>query len=273
MSNQDIDKALVILQKTHDGDDLSPTHLKILEMYVNGHLNEKGLREFEKIYESVANGTYVQPWHLGVEHMTYDHEGYIYFKGRQVEHYSRHWAYSLDAKRQLIQLQQYCLFLESRGEKIGGWPWAKCGWTHQGKYAEAFAQSKQAELDTLMTSDWSVLFSHIKVLTGGGYESFLMPGHPSKDEVRASDEFRDLVLYETVDESNGIEVSTYAYGEGRRWAHATPEELGIIDLCFDYLKDRELAALVSEDRYGARESGEQNGGDYGYGDDEDECER
>lgn len=74
-----IDNILAILQKTHDGDDFSPQHLKLVELGINGYLNEAGLAVLDELYETVAAGTYQKPYHLGVEHMTLDHEGYVYF--------------------------------------------------------------------------------------------------------------------------------------------------------------------------------------------------
>ena len=44
--------------------------------------------------------------------MTRDHDGFVYFKDTQVEHYSNFWAYTLDAKASLTKLQHQCLFLE-----------------------------------------------------------------------------------------------------------------------------------------------------------------
>jgi hypothetical protein len=46
-----INKAIEILQKTNDGDDLTKFELKIVEMAVNNHLNEKGKKKFEEIYQ------------------------------------------------------------------------------------------------------------------------------------------------------------------------------------------------------------------------------
>lgn len=90
-----IQKVLDILEGSHDGDDLSPPHLKLTEMAVNGFLNENGIKLIDEIYEQVTSGTYTKPYLQGVEFMTQDHDGYIYFKEHSVEHYSRPWAYVL----------------------------------------------------------------------------------------------------------------------------------------------------------------------------------
>jgi len=50
-----IDHACEILQKTRDGEDLSPWHLKLVELAVNDFLSEKGKENFQKLYASVSS--------------------------------------------------------------------------------------------------------------------------------------------------------------------------------------------------------------------------
>ena len=45
-----INKAIEIIRATNDGNDLTGFELKIVEMAVNNHLNEKGKEKFEEIY-------------------------------------------------------------------------------------------------------------------------------------------------------------------------------------------------------------------------------
>lgn len=73
-----------ILERTHDGDDLSPQHLSMIQWAANDQLNDAGITELKKLHAQVMGGVYKSPYHLGVEFMTYDHEGFIYFKGQQV---------------------------------------------------------------------------------------------------------------------------------------------------------------------------------------------
>jgi hypothetical protein len=73
--------ACEIIRATNDGDDLAPEHLKLVEMAVNGFLNEKGWQAFKDLHEQVKAG-YKKPWAFGVENLTQDHEGYIYWKGK-----------------------------------------------------------------------------------------------------------------------------------------------------------------------------------------------
>lgn len=121
--NRPIDICIEILQKTNDGNDLAPWHLKLLELAANQGLNEAGEIALYELYEQVKNG-YKKPWHLGIKHMTKDHEGYIYYKGRQVEHYSFHDDPGQKRERKsLRKLQRNMLFLESIGQPptLGNW--------------------------------------------------------------------------------------------------------------------------------------------------------
>ncbi|MBZ0296795.1 MAG: hypothetical protein K8L99_29815 [Anaerolineae bacterium] len=120
--------AIDILRQTNDGDDLAPEHLKLLEMAVNQGLSEEGETAFHALYENVQQG-YTRPWFHGIEHLTIDHEGFVYWKGNQVEHYSPSWAYSDEAKVQARELAQRCLLLERTGREVNTtnviWNWDK----------------------------------------------------------------------------------------------------------------------------------------------------
>jgi hypothetical protein len=81
-----IDKALEIIEVTHDGNDLSPPHLKLTELAVNGFLNEEGKLAFEELYRNATKpGGYTVPWFHDIEHLTRDHQGYVRWKGNRVE--------------------------------------------------------------------------------------------------------------------------------------------------------------------------------------------
>ena len=109
------DIAIAILRKTNDGDDLDPQHLKLLEMAVNGFLNDKGEAAFEELYASVQAG-YQKPWLHGVENLTIDHVGYVRWKGTIVEHYELSSAYSAESRVEAQELGRRCRILESRGK-------------------------------------------------------------------------------------------------------------------------------------------------------------
>src|SRR5207237_975931 len=112
-----IDKALEIIRATHDGNDLSPPHLKLVESAVNGFLTEQGKLAFEELYRNATKpGGYTVPWFHGIEHLTRDHQGYVRWKGHQVEHYDSPSCYSEEARQAAEEVARRCRILESRGE-------------------------------------------------------------------------------------------------------------------------------------------------------------
>ncbi len=110
------EKAITIISLTHDGNDLSPSHLHLTECAVNGMLNDHGWQAFDSLYDTVLNGQYSQPWLQGIEHITVDHEGYIYYKGHCVEHYD--YPYDPSNKDDLEGLAERCRHLEQLGIKL-----------------------------------------------------------------------------------------------------------------------------------------------------------
>lgn len=114
MSASLTDHAIEILQKTNDGEDLDPKHLKIVEYAVNGLLNQTGLHLFYDLLENVRGG-YVRPWFHGVEHVTRNHQGYVLWKGVAIEHYSGAYAHSDEAAENIRELARRCAILEGKG--------------------------------------------------------------------------------------------------------------------------------------------------------------
>jgi hypothetical protein len=110
------DKAIDIIKATDDGDRLDPRHLKLVEMAVNGELSERGIETFNELHKTVITTGYVKPFFHGIEHLTIDNEGFVYWKGKEVEHYNLSWAYSDEAKKQAIELARRCKIIEERGE-------------------------------------------------------------------------------------------------------------------------------------------------------------
>ena len=109
------DKAIEILQATSDGDKLASIDLSLVEGAVNGFLTTEGIKAFNKLHETVVTGKYKHPWFHGIENMTIDDVGFIYWKGAIVEHYEQPWAYSKDAKESAQELKRRCEILESKG--------------------------------------------------------------------------------------------------------------------------------------------------------------
>lgn len=114
MSTDLCDHAIEILSLTHDGDDLDPTHLKLVEMGVNGVLNDNGVQAFNALLADVRKG-YTKPWFHGVEHITRDHDGNVRWKGTAIEHYSGPSIHSEQAAEAVRELARRCLLLEAQG--------------------------------------------------------------------------------------------------------------------------------------------------------------
>ena len=111
----DNEKAQYILQNTSDGNMLAPKHLKLVEMGINGLLNGNGKKAFDELYDLVSAG-YVEPWFHGIEHMTKDHNGYVYWRGHDIEHYSYH-SFE-EEKRNALKLGERCRELERWGYPV-----------------------------------------------------------------------------------------------------------------------------------------------------------
>ena len=107
------EKAIEILQRTHDGDDLAPEHLKLIELAVNDVHTESGQVAFEQLHTQVTGGTYVEPWYHDIEYLRKDHHGYVYWKGIQVDHYS--FDKYEDAHEAALELADRCRTLEMLG--------------------------------------------------------------------------------------------------------------------------------------------------------------
>ena len=135
MSTHYCEMAIEILQRTHDGDDLDPSDLKLVELAVNGFLNEAGKLAFAELHSNVTKpDDYTRPWFLGIEHVTRDHEGYIYWKGVAVEHFD-HDVWTEDGWRDRMRadaekLAARCKILEEIGDKptlnSAAWRWEDC---------------------------------------------------------------------------------------------------------------------------------------------------
>src|SRR4051812_33518409 len=84
------EKVLEILERTNNGNALAPKHLNLAQCVVNKKANEHGLRVFEELYNQVKEGAYDKTgvYLYDVEHITKDHQGYIYYKGQHIDHFS-----------------------------------------------------------------------------------------------------------------------------------------------------------------------------------------
>lgn len=121
--------ACEIVKETRDGEDLAPEHLWLVENAVNGFLNETGTEKFKALHGEVISGKYRKPWLHGIEHLTLDQEGYVYWKENQVEHYDFPFAFTEKGKTAALELTQRCLHLEARKIEVNSstaiWHWEK----------------------------------------------------------------------------------------------------------------------------------------------------
>ncbi len=107
-----VEEVLQILKTTNDGDDLDPGHLYLLQEAVNRNLTPTGVEAFVALHYQVMTG-YKKPWLHGVEHLTIDHEGYVYWKGQRVEHYTMSMLSGMRSQAQ--ELGRWCRILEANG--------------------------------------------------------------------------------------------------------------------------------------------------------------
>ena len=241
-----IDKILAILQKTNDGDNLSPEHLKLVELGANGYLNQAGLAALDRLYESVEAGNYTKPYHLGVEFMTRDHEGFIYFKDKEVEHYSSSWAYSLEAKACLTKLQHQCLYLESIND-LNGPPYMLCDYRMKGRHGEQFCEHEKQMLDRLCGEN-GIVFSQVYLPHNSVMDGFLMPGTASQDDVKNSSQYKEILMDGDLRPPCSATVTVFSYGAGPLRS-ATEQELDILNCCLDYVVDHALMQEHSKTEY------------------------
>lgn len=124
------DMAIEILQKTNDGNDLYPLDLALIQKVVNSSvfgISEQDEVAFSDLYARVTAG-YKKPWFHGIENLTIDHEGFVYWKGKQVEHYAlRNFAFTEYGKKEAEELARRCKIVESRGQEVNCstviWSW------------------------------------------------------------------------------------------------------------------------------------------------------
>jgi hypothetical protein len=128
------DLACEILLATQDGDLLAPPDLKVVELAVNGFLNEQGEARFLELHRNATKPEgYTVPWFLGIEHMTRDHQRYIYWKSVRVEHFDHdHWRQAGWQDRMTESantLAAHCRALEEKGI-TPNWQ-TVCGWLEE----------------------------------------------------------------------------------------------------------------------------------------------
>jgi len=203
------DKACEILIKTNDGDMLDPSDLKLTELAVNGYLNDTGKEVFEQLYlRVVVEDTYKKPYLHDIEHLTRDHEGYIYYKGIHVEHYDRDYVYSEDAKNSLLELKRRCEYLERRSVEVscGSAVW---GWE---KYADDYGAERLALLTALLGA-YGLRYSMVEVYNSGRDNKYFVLGTPGDlDEIKNHSVTKSMIG-RYFDDEYEITVGNFIYGD------------------------------------------------------------
>ena len=119
--------SIEILERTNDGDSLTPQDLAIVEGAVNGFLTDEGKQYFRELHSKVMSGSYKKPWFHDIENLTIDNTGFVYWKGKQIEHYNLSWAYTEEGKKSAQNLAERCRIIESRGQEVNTrsvvWDW------------------------------------------------------------------------------------------------------------------------------------------------------
>jgi hypothetical protein len=115
-----IEQSIEILDRSRDGNDLEPFHLSLVQGAVNNHLTARGVEAFHQLYDSVTSGQYAKPWLAGVEHVTWDHQGYVYWKGSRVEHFTFSVMEEDQLKHTTQRLAERCRHIEALGLPVCG---------------------------------------------------------------------------------------------------------------------------------------------------------
>jgi hypothetical protein len=115
-----IEQSIEILDRSRDGNDLEPFHLSLVQAAVNNHLTARGVEAFHQLYDSVKSGQYAKPWLAGVEHVTRDHQGYIYWKGSRIEHFTFSVMEEDQLKHTTQRLAERCRHIEALGLPVCG---------------------------------------------------------------------------------------------------------------------------------------------------------
>lgn len=114
-----LETCLEILAGTHDGEDLSPHHLQLVEWGTNNWLDEVERNELRQLSDDVRLG-YEKPWLHNIEHLTIDNDGVVSWKDAPVDHFSLNWAFTSASAEVAQRLADCCLEIEKTGTPVTG---------------------------------------------------------------------------------------------------------------------------------------------------------
>lgn len=146
-----IEQSIEILRDSRDGEDLDPAHLSLVEAAVNNNLTELGVHAFCQLHAEVTSGKYIKPWLCGVEHVTRNLQGYVYWKGNRIEHFTFSAMDAAHLKAITQRLAERCRHIETLGLPV-------CGRTYFNDWLDE------------MPTDFSDVYKQLLYLTGCLYE-------------------------------------------------------------------------------------------------------
>jgi hypothetical protein len=115
-----IEQSIEILRDSRDGEDLDPAHLSLVEAAVNNNLTERGVQVFHQLHAEVTSRKYIKPWLCGVEHVTRDLQGYVYWKKNRIEHFTFSAMDAVHLKAITKRLAEKCRHIEALGLPVCG---------------------------------------------------------------------------------------------------------------------------------------------------------
>lgn len=129
--------AQAILRHTQDGNLLAQEDLALVEVVINdgiGVLTPLGLKHWHNLHQAATTGTYKKPWLHGHEHLTKDLEGFVFWKGISIEHFS-----IADPTREAAaakELAKVCRLVEAQGLPMC---WPSCSSVYdQAKFGQGY---------------------------------------------------------------------------------------------------------------------------------------
>ena len=169
----------------------------------------------------------------GIEHMTRDHDGYVYYKGFLVDHYRDSWANSIGAKHELIKLKDKCEFFDFSNVVF---PISSVKSLEISDYDKhKFNQFRK--LLSQYGENAGVAFSSVTISDGYGQNIQFLTFPTTAKELFKTPIVKDFIAQHKKNQlTDSIQITTRRYHVGGREIVADRRLLRALDFCFDYLK-------------------------------------
>lgn len=225
------EKAQAILQATGAGDKLAPQHYHLAELADHGvPLGPHQQAELDGIYAKLPE--YAPPFLHGVEHMTIDREGTLYYKGVAVDYGALAWTATLGGRADVVRVQDQCRFLEAQGIQ----PTTQEILLNWGAHDKAYFDEKAAQLAALVPEGTQILLSYIFARgVNGETVEFLLPGQAGAQEAVAHPIYQDTIGPDVRPLTVEIEICSYGSGQP---LPATLEQCDVVSLAFYTMQER-----------------------------------